>query len=119
MTAAPLKPRCGEAFLGRALHVGVDRQLDAAAFLRRGVSWAIAHLAAAAVDDDDAIAVAAHQEPVIGALDPVLPDHRSRLRRPTYSGRGEIGLADFAHVAEEVPAGANVPGTAAPGAPAR
>ena len=43
-------------------------------------------LAAAAVDDDVAGAVGAHQQRVVGLLDAGLPDHRAALH-VAYSGR--------------------------------
>ena len=85
-----------EAVLGRALHVGVDRQLEPAPldgrhFLER------ADLPAEAVDHDHPGAVAAHQQVVVGLFQPLLTDDRP-LRCPA----GHLGIVGFPDVAEQV-----------------
>ena len=89
-----------ESLLGRALDVGVDRQLDAPA-LDRIVDARLVHLAADAVDDDQAVAVRAHQQLVVGLLDARLPDHRPGLDAGVLGFR-KVGFAGLADVAEQV-----------------
>ena len=58
-------------------------------------------LAAEAVDDDQAVAVLAHQQLVVRLLDAGLPDHRAGLDALVFGAR-QLRLAHLADVAEEV-----------------
>ena len=89
-----------EPFLGRALHVGVDRQLHAPAFDRL-LLLRLAHLAAAAVDDDELVAVRAHEQLVVGAFDARLPHHRTGFGAGVLRP-GEVGFARLADVTKEM-----------------
>ena len=97
---SPVVAEMGEALLGRPLDVGVDRQLDASS-LDRLLPACRPHFAAAAVDDDEAVAVLAHEQPVVLLLDAGLPHHRSGLGAGVLGPR-QIGFAGLADVAEEV-----------------
>ncbi len=89
-----------ESLFGRPLDVGVDRQLDAPA-LDRAIDARLIHLAAAAVDEDQAVAVLAHQQLVVRLLDARLPHHRPGFGAGILGPR-QIGFARLADVTEEV-----------------
>ena len=92
--------RRDERLLGRLLEIRVDRQLHAVPF-RRQFDADLAHLAAAAVDAHQLVAVLPHQQAVVSELDASLPDDRSGLD-PFVLGPREVGLAHFPNVAEQM-----------------
>ena len=86
-----------ERILRSLLHRVVDRQLDAAALLRRHF-LELADFAAHAVDHDAARAVFAHQQLVVDALDAELADDRSG----GHIVGGHLLFVRFADVADQV-----------------
>ena len=83
------------------LNVGVDRQLQRSALAAAVPAVDLLDLTADAVDDEHLFAVGAHEQLVVGLLDPGLSDQRARLDTRIFGAR-QLRFVDLADVAEEM-----------------
>ena len=88
-----------EPVLDGLLDVGVDGELQPASLDGFG-PFQLAHLASDAVDDDRAVAIGAHQQRVVGLLEPGLADDVAALQRVV--GAVHLRVGGFPDVAEHV-----------------
>ena len=95
-----VEPGVAECVLRRLLQIVVEGELDLPA-LERQPLVEDPDLPADVVDDDPPRAVAAHQQPVVGAFDAGLADDRAAAHALELRRR-HLGFADLADVAEDV-----------------